>query len=206
MRGKNLKNYRKDQIIYGGLSWLHPGTHRQEHPLPWWHFCRATAVQSHSRQLCAPPASRVSVPPFPGVLLLRGKGKCCSMGHPQMCQGLAEQWVPAPWGTPKGKRHLQDPSSRAPCPQCPWWCSCREMAEVPEGAATTSGPGGGLGGPWGGLDREIQTLELFLTWRWQRWVLGLPGAGVTMGCSVGCRGALQGLGGNRGCWGAMRAQ
>ena len=83
------------------------------------------------------------------------------------------------------------------------------MAEAPVGAqgggwvgATPAlGPGGGLGGSQG--TGKFTTLGHILAWRWQRWVLGLPGAGVTMGCqrdSAGCRGAQWGArGGSTEC-------
>lgn len=61
-------------MIHNGLSGLHPGTLRQEHPLPWWHLCCATAMQCQAKPVATLSAGFL-FPVSPGVLLLKGKGK-----------------------------------------------------------------------------------------------------------------------------------
>ena len=60
---------------------------------------------------------------------------------------------------------------------------------------------------------QFMTLGHLLAWKWQRWVLGPPGAGVTMGCGgvpkglSRVQGRLNGVQGCRGTqWGARGTQ
>lgn len=168
-----------------------------------------SATQSHSRHFCAHPASWVSVPPFPGALLPRGKGSVTQQGE-QSTHRRAERAVPAPWGTLAGKRHskvpLKTPSSRPPCPQCLWWCSCDTqgvVADIPVGAASTWVPRevlGVLGKLWGAPgNREVHGSGAFIGLE-----VGEVSAGTAWGDTGVTVGVLSGMqGGSAGFRGAQ---
>lgn len=136
-----------------------------------------SATQSHPRQLPAHPASWVSVPPFPGALLPRGKGSVTQWGE-HSTHRWGEKGGPSTPGHPSRKEihplktpfpgHLV-PSvlGGAPVTHRGQWQ--RFLWVLPQPwvpREILGGPGGALGGPQG--KGKFTALEHLLAWRWEK--------------------------------------